>query len=137
MGKIIYDATLLKYISLFETLTGAKVKDCFIDEKVTFIVEKGNMGLAIGRKGSNMHRVEDTIKKPIRIIEFDDDVCQFIKNYAYPMRDLEVEQEGKNITIRGKDTKTRAILIGRDKSNLKKMISVTQRFFDVENIAVV
>lgn len=137
MTRIIYDAAILKYISLFESLTGAKVKDCIADDKLIFIIEKGNMGLAIGRNGSNLKRVENVLKKPLRIIEFDEDVDQFIRNYSYPLKMIEVEKEGNSVIIKGKDTKTRAFLIGRDRANLKKMISIVKRYFDIEDIRVV
>lgn len=137
MTRIIYDAAILKYISLFESLTGAKVKDCITDDRLIFIIEKGNMGLAIGRNGSNLKRVENVLKKPLRIIEFDEDVEQFIRNYSYPLKMIEVEKEGNSVIIKGKDTKTRAFLIGRDRVNLKKMISIVKRYFDVEDIRVV
>ena len=94
------------------------------------------MGLAIGKQGKNLKRVENAIKKPIRVIEFDEDVKQFIKNYAYPLRDLEIEQIDKKINIKGKDTKTKAMLIGRDRVNLKKMINTVSRYFKVEDITV-
>ena len=82
-------------------------------------------------------KIENAIKRTIRVIEFDDDVTQFIKNYAYPLRDIEVSQDGKKVVIKGKDTKTRAMIIGRERSNLKKMLETIQRYFDVEDIQVV
>jgi N utilization substance protein A len=131
------DINTLKYITLFESLTGAKVKDCIVDDKITFIIEKGNMGLAIGKHGKNLKRVENAIKKTIRAIEFDEDVRQFIKNYAYPLRELEIVENDNIIQIKGKDTKTKALLIGRDKANLKKMINIVNRYFSIQDITVV
>ncbi len=136
LAKRVFDIDALKYITLFESLTGAKVKDCVIDSNILFIIEKGDMGLAIGKHGKNINLVENTLKKQIRIVEYDEDVGQFIKNYSYPLRDLEVEKQDKLIKIKGKDTKTRAMLIGRDKVNLKKMMTIVNRFFDVDDISV-
>ena len=60
MSKIVYDQNLLKFMSVFESMTHARVKDCLqahlIDAKsefdlVLFIVEPGDMGKAIGPKG--------------------------------------------------------------------------------------
>jgi transcription termination/antitermination protein NusA len=138
LTRRIYDETILKYIPLFESLTGAKIKDCIVDEdKIIFIIEKGNMGLAIGKHGSNLRRVEGVLKKPLRIIEFDENASQFIKNYTYPINSFEVEQNEKIITLKGRDTKTKAMLIGRDRANLKKMLGIVKRFFDIEDINVI
>ena len=51
--SIKFSANEIRYIALFENMTGAMVKDCIIDDehgKVTFVVKNGDMGLAIGKK---------------------------------------------------------------------------------------
>ena len=53
MTKIKYDANIMKYMSLFESITRVKLKDCIADDKLTFIVEEGGIGRAIGKNGSN------------------------------------------------------------------------------------
>ena len=55
--SIKFTANEIRYIALFENMTGAMVKDCIIDDengKVTFVVKNGDMGLAIGKKGQNV-----------------------------------------------------------------------------------
>ena len=71
MEKIRLNATEIKYITLFENLTGARIKDC-VSEKNTigFLVENGHMGLAIGKNGSNVSRVMKVIGKNIIVIYF-------------------------------------------------------------------
>ena len=52
-------ANEIRYIALFESMTGAMVKDCIIDDehgKVTFVVKNGDMGLAIGKGGSSVSK---------------------------------------------------------------------------------
>jgi len=53
----------MQYISLFESITGAKVKDCVMDEKLTFIVHPNEAGRAIGKNGINIKRVANVLKK--------------------------------------------------------------------------
>ena len=46
------------YINLFESLTGAKLKDCFFDSDVlVFLVEEGNVKRAIGKDNSNIKKI--------------------------------------------------------------------------------
>ena len=45
-----------RLISLFQSITSASARDCIVDDKmerVIFIVNKGHMGLAIGKGGAN------------------------------------------------------------------------------------
>ena len=58
----------MRYIALFESISGASVKDCIIDEeqeRAIFIVNQGQVGVAIGKGGRNIHTLERmTGKKP-------------------------------------------------------------------------
>ena len=63
-------ANEIRYIALFENITGAMVKDCIIDDehgKVTFVVKNGDMGLAIGKKGSNIKLASRLTKYKLEI----------------------------------------------------------------------
>ncbi len=136
MARRIYDAATLNYITLFESLTGAKVKDCIIDEKFLIIVDKGDMGLAIGKQGANLKRVEAALKRKVRVVEFDENVSQFIRNYIYPIKVAEVRDEEGIIKIKGNDTKTKGMMIGRERTNLKRMTDIVKRFFNISEICV-
>ena len=55
--SIKFGANEIRFIALFENMTGAMVKDCIIDDdnnKVTFVVKQGDMGLAIGNNYINL-----------------------------------------------------------------------------------
>lgn len=105
-------------------------------DPLTFIVEKGQMGLAIGKSGQTLKRVEQTLKKTIRLIEFDEDIAQFIRNAIYPLHKLTIIQNDRSILIKGDDTKTKALLIGRERSSLKKLNELVNRHFQIDEIVV-
>lgn len=76
-----------RFIGLFESLTNAGVKDCITyPDKVVFIVNEGDMGLAIGKGGANVKKVEDALGKKIDLIEYSKDPVQFLKNLVYPVK---------------------------------------------------
>jgi N utilization substance protein A len=137
MSKIKYDITAMKYISLFESLTNAHVKDCINEEQVIFVVNENEIGKAIGKQGINVKKISNIIKKPIKIVEFSQDVLQFIKNFIYPLQVKEINNEENIITITGPDTKTKGMLIGRDAVNLNNLKNVVKRYFSIEDIKVV
>lgn len=138
LEKIKYNIELMEFISIFESLTRAKAKDCFMmNDRITYIVEQNEIGKAIGKGGSNIKRLEAMLKKKIRVIEFSSDVCEFIKNIIYPLRVEEIKKEGTDIIIKGQDTKTKGLLIGRDRQNINQTKSIADRFFEISAIKVV
>jgi len=124
-------------MTFFESMTGAKVKDCIINEKIIFVIEENDMGKAIGKNGINIKRVEKVLKKRIKLIEFNNGVLNFIRNFLYPIELLDVKQEEDTITIYGKDTTTKAMIIGRERQNINQLINIVRRYFDVKEIKVV
>ena len=55
-------------MSLFQNITGAVARDCVVDEKmdrVIFIVNKGQMGLAIGKGGATIRQLQGIVTKKV------------------------------------------------------------------------
>ena len=66
MGEITFTEDTLRYISLFEKVTGTQVKDCLeTEEKLVFVVEKGQGSRAVGKKGENVITFTPTKAGPI------------------------------------------------------------------------
>ena len=127
----------MKLITLFESMTGAKVKDCISNERLTFIIEENEMGKAIGRNGANIKRMENAIKRKIKLAEFSNNAVQFVKNMVHPIEVEDIREEEGIITIHGRDTGTKAMLIGRERQNLNHLSDIVKRYFDVKEIKVV
>ena len=124
-------------MAFFESMTGAKVKDCISDGKLIFIVEENNMGKAIGKNGANIKRLENALKRKIKLAEFSDDVLQFVRNLVYPADVAEIKNDNGLLTIKGRDTNTKAMLIGRDRQNINSISGIVKRFFDIREIKVI
>ena len=138
VNRIKYDLSLMKFISLFETITGAKLKDVVDEEsRLLFVVEEGEIGKAIGKNGVNVKRLENVLNKMIKIVEFNNDLLQFIRNLVYPLAAREIKEENKIVTIAGQDVKTKGLLIGRNAQNLRAYENVVKRYFEIEGIKVV
>lgn len=122
----------MKYISLFESLTGAKLKDCVANDVIMFIVRENEMGKAIGKKGVNIRRIEGLLKKKIKLVEFNENVLQFIENLIKPIKAKEITNEDDVINIYADDTKTKGMLIGRDRNKINSINEIVKRYFKVE-----
>lgn len=136
MSSIKIDLKTMQLISLFESLTHSKVKDCIDGNTVIFIVDQGEIAKAIGKNASNVKRIEGMLKKNVKIIEYNEDLIQFVRNSIAPLRVNEVSENEKIITLSGADTKTKGMIIGREASNLKKLKELVSRHFDIADIVV-
>ena len=136
-SKITYDSNLMKVIALFESITQTQLKDCFvINDVFHFVLNPEDMGKAIGKSGSNIKRIEFLLKKKVKVVEFSNDLAKFIKNLIYPMTADSVDVDGKSVTIRSRDSKTKGLLIGRDSRNLSSYREIISRYFDIGELKV-
>lgn len=129
-----YNLELLKIMSLFEKVTRTRLKDCFFDDNdlLTFVVDAPYLGKAIGKRAANVKKLENLLKKKIKIVGFTDSPEKFVENLIYPIK-AEVVKVDNLITIKGPDTKSKAILIGRNQSNLKNYKNIVNKYFkDIE-----
>jgi len=129
----------IRYIALFENLTGAVTKDCIPDDnenKITFIVRKGDMGLAIGKKGTNIQKVKQTLGKKVEVIEHSDDPKEFLRNLFSPYRvkKVNITEKVAHVEI---DERDKAMAIGRKGKNLEKIKLLAKRHHDVHDIIVI
>lgn len=132
--KLTQDA--LNYMLLFEKKTGVNIKDCIPKEdSITFIVNKGSIGAAIGKKGITANKIKQEIGKEIHVYEFSNNITEFTKNLMYPVKVEKVELNNKTLKIYiGQGEKKRAIGKGGKKINTAK--ELLKRHFDINEIKV-
>jgi len=120
--------------SLMERITKAKVKDCFTDEEGTvfFVIAPGELGKAIGKGASNIKKMQQELQRKIRVIEFNDNVVEFVKNIVYPLHLHSITTEQDTIIIKETNKKAKSLLIGRQARNLKLINRAVKRFFPYE-----
>jgi|SRR3989344_2655899 len=129
-----FDQKLLGYISTFETITKTQVKDCFVNknDQVVFIVKQGQGSRAVGKKAINVKKVERLLQRKIKIIEFNENVAEFIKNAIYPLKSPEIIVEDDKVIIKTDTTYLKALLLGRDRANLKELHNLVNKYFNVQ-----
>ena len=139
--SIKFGANEIRFIALFENMTGAMVKDCIIDDdnnKVTFVVKKGDMGLAIGKRGSTVSKVQKAVDRGVEIIELDDDPVQFIKNILSPaeLKTVKVttRKSGEKIATVTTDNTNKRIAIGKNGINIERAKLLANRLHNIDNI---
>lgn len=127
----------MQLMSAFSKITNAHVKDCIVDDQqVVFIVGAGEVGKAVGSKGANIKKMEQASKRRVKVVEYSDQLCQFVANLCLPAKIQSVDQEGKIVIVTTADLPSRGLIIGKNASTLRKYESITQRYFDVDEIKV-
>lgn len=139
--SIKFSANEIRFIALFENMTGAMVKDCIIDDensKVTFVVKNGNMGLAIGKGGNTVSKVKRAVGRGVEIIELSDDSDEFIRNLLSPAEVQSVKltknKKGEKIAIVTTDNTNKRIAIGKNGINIERAKLLADRQHEISNI---
>ncbi len=137
------DTEGIRYIGIFESITGAGVKDCVVNSeanKVILVVKKGDMGLAIGKGGSNITKVKDMIRKDIEVVEHSTDAKEFIENLFRPAEiksvELLTDDNGKSCAYVAVLTKQKGIAIGKNGERIKKVKLLVKRNLGIDDVVI-
>ncbi len=137
MTRIILDEKVIRYSTFFESLTGSRLKDCFVDsEIIVFVVEPGELFKAIGRNGIFVRRLEHLLKIHIKIVEYAGSIEVFIQNLLYPAKVREILAENNVCTIVPLDLHSRGLMIGRNAQNLRNYERIVKRYFKIDELRV-
>ncbi|NMG83514.1 MAG: NusA-like transcription termination signal-binding factor [Methanosarcinales archaeon] len=142
MSEVKLDTDGMRYIVLFERITGASPIDCMIDDelnKVTFVVKSEDMGAAIGKGGDHVNRVKSIINKQIEIIEYSDDVREFIENVIQPVsiKNISIEEKkGKRIAYLNVSAGERGFAIGKGGRNISRVKMIVSRHHDIDEVII-
>jgi len=138
-----FTSTEMRYIALFESITGANVKDCVINEeqgRIIFLVKQGEIGMAIGKGGKNIHVLERMTGKKHEIIEYSENPTQFIRNALKPANVKEVriteKPDGKTIAVVTVNPRDKGLAIGKNGRNAERLRFLAKRYFQIQNVSI-
>lgn len=141
--KIKLTSDELRLISLFQSITSATARDCIMDEKmdrVIFIVNKGQMGLAIGKGGSTIKQLQNVIPKRIELVEYSDKIDEFLKNILNSNMINEIKintrMDGTKQAIVVVDSKKKGVVVGKEGRNAEKARLLARRYFQISNVLI-
>jgi len=122
----------LRYLNLFEKVTGIRTRYCFnYNNALIFCVPKEFVSRALGPDVRNLRRISEIVKKRIKIIPIpksDNNIKSFVELIVSPVtfKDLEI---GEDEIILNAGSQSKAALIGRDKRRLLEMQQIIKDFF--------
>ncbi|MFH1276299.1 MAG: NusA-like transcription termination signal-binding factor [Candidatus Woesearchaeota archaeon] len=133
MARLLLDQDALGLSSLIERITRVNVKDCFKEDDTLYvIVDPGNLGKVVGKGGIIIKKLQLQLKKNIKVIEYRDNVVDFVKNVIYPIRVEQIVEEEGFVVIKDSNRSVKSKLIGRDSKNLNVIKRAVKRFFPVD-----
>jgi transcription termination/antitermination protein NusA len=141
--KIKLTSDELRLISLFQSITSANARDCVVDEKmdrVIFIVNKGQMGLAIGKGGATIKQLQNVVGKKVELVEYSDDPSEFIRNILNTdmINEIRLNEkiDGTRQAIVIVDAKKKGVVVGREGRNAEKARLLAKRYFQISNVLI-
>lgn len=144
MTEIKLTSDELRLMSLFQSITSATARDSIMDEKmdrVIFVVNKGQMGLAIGKGGSTIKQLQNVVAKKIELVEFSDDPAEFIRNMlnADMVNDVRISDrsDGTKQAVVTVDQRKKGAVVGREGRNAEKARLLAKRYFQITNVQIV
>jgi len=134
----------LRLMSLFQSITSATARDCIVDEKmdrVIFVVNKGQMGLAIGKGGSTIKQLQNVVARKIELVEYSEDAAEFIRNMlnADMVNDVRLSDraDGSKQAVVTVDQRKKGAVVGREGRNAEKARLLAKRYFQITNLQIV
>ena len=143
MPEIKLSSDQLSLLSMFQGMTGATARDVVVDEKrdrVIFVVAQGQMGLAIGKDGASVKKIERAVRKPVEVVEWADDVEGLVRNSlgARFVQEVRVSDrlDGTKGVVVVVDSRKKGAVLGLGGKNAEKVRILAKRYFDVSNVQI-
>ena len=140
MTEITLSNEAMQYINMAGNLIKIDILDCMItDDKLIFIVKKGQLGAAIGIKARNLDRLRRVFKKNIKFVEFDSDREKFIFNLCKPYKVNNIVLENSEDSTVAKITVAtcdKSKIIGKNGRNIDIIRKLAYRHHSIKDVQI-
>jgi N utilization substance protein A len=124
-----------RYIEELRIITRSTALDCIIDDqfdRVIYVIKKGDMGIAIGKKGDNIKKMQRVLGKRIEMVEEAATIEEFIANILKPaeISGTVIDEKTGKLNILVKRKGDLGIAIGKGGSNVEKARILLKRFYN-------
>jgi N utilization substance protein A len=140
MTDILISNESMQYINMATKILKIDILDCLVtDDRLIFIVKKGNLGIAIGIKGKNLEKLRNLFKKNIKFVELDDNKERFIQNLCkpYKINNISIEGSGDSTIVKIEaSTSDKSKLIGKGGSNIDIIRKLAHRHHSIKDVQI-
>jgi transcription antitermination factor NusA-like protein len=128
----VIDMQTMRYLNLFNKVSHVKTTRCFVyNNTILFAVPSAMMRQAIGPEARNVHIIQETLGKRVKIIaeaQGPRDVEKFVRSVVDPVSFKSLSVEGDEAVINA-GGQYKAALIGRNKARLDELALIIQNVF--------
>ena len=139
MATATYDTEMIRNINMFESITDVQARDCIINEdEAYFIVPEGKAGMAIGKGGKVVQKVQDKLGKNVKIYEYSDNLGKFINNLIpTDLRGVNIEEteDGKEVEI-VVPSESKGRVVGKNGEKIDSLRQILSRTHQVTELTV-
>lgn len=104
------------------------------------MVEAGNAGRAIGRKGSNIEKASRLLQKKVEVVEYSDSLEVFVKSMFTPARissmDLVEDSDGTRKMYIYPAQEDQGLAIGRNGRNIERARMLLRRYYGIGQVYI-
>ncbi|MFT4893042.1 MAG: N utilization substance protein A [Candidatus Nanohaloarchaea archaeon] len=139
MATVKYDTENIRTMNMFESITGVEAVDVITKEdEVYFVVPDGKAGMAIGKGGKIVKKIQNKLGKDVKIYEYSDNLGKFLNNLVpADLRGVDIEEEDGNKKVEisvSSDNKGR--VVGKNGNKIDSIREVLQRTHGVDEVVV-
>lgn len=140
MADIQLSTETMKYIRMATQMINVDILDCVReDELLVFVVRKGHLGAAIGKKAKNLERLRNVFKKTIKFVEEDNDHNRFIQNLCKPYKIESVTFSGEDASLVAQvsvNPSEKSRLIGKGGRNIELIRKLAKRHHNIKDVQI-
>ena len=135
MTTATYDTEMIRNINLFESITDVEVRDAIIKEdEAYFVVPEGKAGMAIGKGGKVVQKVQEKLGRDIKIYEYSDNLGKFINNLVpADIRGVDIDGDTVEIDV---PNNNKGRVVGKNGQKIESIREILQRTHGVQEVKV-
>ncbi len=139
MATVTYDTENIRAMNMFESITGVEARDVILKEnEAYFIVPDGKAGMAIGKGGKVVKKVQNKIGKEVKIYEYSDNLGKFLNNLVpTDLRGVDIDDEGEEKKVEiSVAPNNKGRVVGKNGNKIDSIREVLHRTHGVDEVVV-
>lgn len=138
MATVTYDTENIRTMNMFESITGVEAVDVITrEDEVYFIVPEGKAGMAIGKGGKIVKKIQSKLGKDVKIYEYSDNLGKFLNNLVpTDLRGVNItDNDEKKVEI-SVSSENKGRVVGKNGNKIDSIRDILQRTHGVDEVVV-